>query len=219
MKTRSWLLVILGVVLVIWAYPFIVARVSFDSKITISDLLTFLALIAGPIIAVQLTEFLRRRETVRTQQVRIFRTLMATRTAPQVMPHVEALNVLDIDFRPSVTREAKVIERRRIYALHLNDKSYQADAWERKREELLSELLFEISECLGYNYKLSEIKANGYWPERYRQADADQLETQRLWLEILRDKHKLPMKAEVTVVPPPPAPESAPPATATPPTP
>ena len=62
------------------------------------ELLTIVAIIIGPILAVQAEKFLQRNRDNRYRRLNIFKTLMATRGSSLSFSHVEALNRIDLEF-------------------------------------------------------------------------------------------------------------------------
>lgn len=106
----------------------------------------------GPVLAVALTlGFTYWRETSGEKQSRrlaVFRTLMATRRVGISPDHVNAINLVEVDFYGCKAVEAEW----KIYKNHLNDNSRPEDeAWRRTKEKLLSKLLFEIAKVLKFN--------------------------------------------------------------------
>ena len=165
------------------------------------------ALFFGPIVAVQLTEYLRKSEDAKKRKVHIFRTLMATRSANLIYAHIEALNLVEIEFHSSLAQERKVVDCWRLYLAHLNDHNYvkqSADAWAKRKNDLLIDLLYEMSIALGYSYDKSQIQNGAYYPQGYSNAENENAETRKLWLEVLRGQRQFPMKAEVYTNQPPP---------------
>ena len=62
-----------------------------------TDWITVLAIIAGPILAVQAQKWVKRvRE--KNQRLWVFKRLMTTRGATVSPGHVEALNAIDLEF-------------------------------------------------------------------------------------------------------------------------
>jgi hypothetical protein len=57
--------------------------------------------------------------------------------------------------------------------------------------------------AVGYSFDKSQIKAGAYYPGGYSDAEVDQLEARKLWLEVLRGQRPLPMRAEVFAAPQP----------------
>jgi hypothetical protein len=66
--------------------------------VSLSDSLTVLAIVIGPIAAVAITRWLNDRRDQRNRRMDIFRTLMRTRRSPMSPDHVGALNLIEIEF-------------------------------------------------------------------------------------------------------------------------
>lgn len=64
----------------------------------LNDVLTIVAIILGPSLAVWVTRWLDDRRFKRQRKMDIFRTLMSTRSTPLDVYHVSALNLIEIDF-------------------------------------------------------------------------------------------------------------------------
>ena len=166
----------------------ILQYMTLDTTIKVTDLITIGALIIGPILAVQITEFLRKQEAERRRRVHIFRTLMATRRTNLDPKHVEALNLVEFEFRPRGHR--KVVDSLKLYIVHLNT-PWEAQFWESRRNELLAKLLYEMSECLGYNYDQAQIQTGAYSPSGWTTTSGENEEQRKLWLEVLRGQRTL----------------------------
>ncbi len=177
-----------------------------------TDIAIVIATLLGPFLAVYVTEQQRKKAEVRNRKVHIFRTLMATRSACLAGSHIEALNLVEVEFDSSRRQERAVVDSWRMYLAHLNDSNYPADSWEARRSDLLLELLYAMSLELGYSYDKSQIKTGTYYPRGYGEAENDHLQTRKLWLEVLKGERALPMKAEVYTNQQQPAPASPPPA-------
>lgn len=168
----------------------------FDWTVKITDLVMIVAIFAGPFLAVYVTERQRKRADIRNRKIHIFRTLMATRSAPLVGAHVEALNLLEVEFDPSRSQERGVVDCWRLYLAHLNDRNYPLEAWVLRKSELLIDLLYTMSVSLGYSYDKSQIKTATYYPQGYGEVEQELTESRKLWLEILRGKKQLPITTE-----------------------
>jgi hypothetical protein len=188
------------------------AIVQFDWTIRVTDIVMILALIMGPVIAVQIAEYIRKKDEAKKRKIRVFQTLMATRTASLAAKHIDALNLVEIEFHSLLAEDRKVVDRLKLYKLHLEDATYlkqSQEAWTNRKDELLIDLLYEMSVALGYSFDKSQMKSRAYYPQGYVDAEKENLETRKLWLEILKGQRQLPMKAEVYTNQPP---ASAPPA-------
>ena len=64
----------------------------------LTDILTVAAIFLGPIVAVRLTRYLDDRKETRGRKIHIFKVLMATRGTALSPMHVEALNLIDLEF-------------------------------------------------------------------------------------------------------------------------
>ncbi len=147
----------------------------------------------GPIVAVQLTEYLRNKKDSKNRKVYIFRTLMATRSAPLAAMHIEALNLVELEFQVAPHQATTVVASGRLYMDHLRSSQYPKDMWETRRVELLVDLLYEMSKALDYSFDKVQIKAGSYYPSAYGETDEDNYKTRKLWLEILEAKRFLPV--------------------------
>lgn len=171
---------------------------TWDWTIKITDIIMVIAIFAGPIIAVRITEKLRLSKDSRNRKVHIFRNLMATRSAPLAAMHIEALNLVELEFQAVPHPSAFVVAAARLYMDHLRDSQYPKDMWGSRKSELLVDLLYEMSKALDYNFDKVQIKAGSYYPSAYGETDEDNYKTRKLWLEILEAKRLLPIASILT---------------------
>lgn len=125
-----------------------------------------IAIILGPIVAIYIAEKLRKNEDKKNRKVHIYKTLMATRTANLSFQHVEALNLVETEFSSGNKNDNDVISAWKLYLSHLNDKNYSQDFLGSRRHDLLVDLLYQMSQALGYNHDKAAIKAGSYYPPR-----------------------------------------------------
>jgi hypothetical protein len=64
---------------------------AFNFWMLILTAVTILAILAGPILAIQVDRWISKRESVRRRKNAIFETLMTTRATAMVLDHVRAL--------------------------------------------------------------------------------------------------------------------------------
>lgn len=147
---------------------------TIDWTIKITDLVVVACVLASPLLAVQVTEWIRRHQEMRSRKLHLFRTLMSTRASTLAPTHVEALNLIDIEFDGKNQKEKKIVESWKLYHSHLFDRSYQPEAWENRRSELLVELLHEMAVLLGYDFDKSHIKNSSYYPRGLGEAEQEQ---------------------------------------------
>jgi hypothetical protein len=86
-----------------------VEQISFFG-IRLEGWLTLIAVIVGPVLAVQAQKYIERRREERIRKVFLFRELMATRAARLSQRHVEALNLIDLEYNQTKSKERAVHE-------------------------------------------------------------------------------------------------------------
>ena len=124
---------------------------------TISDWLVIAAVIVGPILAVQIQKFIENRKAIKDRKMQIFRTLMATRATPLAPLHVEALNMIDIEFYKDKTIVGAwklLLDNFGNYPKDPKEQNYQTrlTSSAERSSELLSDLLYEMAKALNYDF-------------------------------------------------------------------
>ncbi|WID96999.1 hypothetical protein QO058_01560 [Bosea vestrisii] len=170
-----------------------------------SDWIIAFATIAGPILAVQAQKYLERWQSRRQQKIEIFYALMGTRATRLAVAHVQALNRIELEFRPRrldwlfykrAAKDKNVIEAWRIYARHLNTSSDEnnAVAWARDGMGHFYELLFKISQALGYDYQKSELMQGAYHPQGHGETEQLQHELLANAVKVVKGETSLAMR-------------------------
>ena len=103
-------------------------KISMLEQIKISEWIMVGAVSVAPLLAVQVQKYLEILRERRSRKVNVFQTLMATRAARVSAAHVQALNMIDIEFYGRRifwfvfrTRSEKgILEAWKIYLDHLN---------------------------------------------------------------------------------------------------
>lgn len=166
----------------------------------IQDWLMILAVLAGPIIAVQLTRYVDSRKEQRDRKLQIFKTLMATRAYTISPQHVEALNRIDLEFSNKHKKERNVVYAWKEYLDLLGNKDIPQDQWTTKRIELLVDLLHCMAQVLNYEFDKTHIKNSAYAPVAHGDIEEQQAAVRKGVIDILEGKRVLPMY--VTNLPP-----------------
>lgn len=166
---------------------------------TLTEILIILATALSPLIAVQVTRYLDDRNEERGRKLQVFKTLMATRAYNISLGHVEALNRIDLEFSEKRPKEKAVLDQWQQYLDHLGDKQLTGEPWNRKRVELLVDLLHVMGKALGYDFNKTRIKNGTYSPTAHGRVEFEQERLRELLLELLEGKRSLPM--EVTKIP------------------
>lgn len=146
-----------------------------------------IAAIAGPIIAVVITRMSDERKEISARRMDIFRTLMRTRKLPIHYEHVGALNLIEIEF----AKDPKVISAWKEYFQKLNvhmppnapQKSF--DDLVDQRQKLLTKLIFEMSQVLGFKLEQLDILDGNYIPQGWSDEETEQRIIRRSLIQVL----------------------------------
>lgn len=147
------------------------------------------ALLFSPLIAVQVTERLRRRSEKVSRQRLIFTTLMRTRAYRLAPDHVQALNSIDAEFY----EEKAVIDAWRAHLDHLNTDS-KAEGWAARTDELFLNLLSALSEHLGYSFDRAVLKGTSYFPMGHGEFEKEQNAIRKGLVDVLAGARALPVE-------------------------
>lgn len=159
------------------------------------EILTLVAIILGPIIAVQLQKYLDRNREIRNRKLDIFKMLMASRGATLSAPHVEALNRIDLEFSGN-KKYNKVIEAWKEYFDNLCikvDTDETLTIWSVRNEELRANLLYEMGQSLGYAFDKVLIKRNVYSPIGHERIERENELIRKGLLDVLNLETAIPM--------------------------
>ena len=153
----------------------------FEILLIVSNCLTIIAIIAGPVMAVWVGIFLNDRKERRDRRLRVFETLMATRGAGLSLDHVRALNMIDLTFDGKESTDKGVLNAWKGYfnILHkfphqdgsMNDGEWNIHVanWNERRDDSLAKLLHRMANALGYDFfDKVYIKNNSYNPVAYK---------------------------------------------------
>jgi hypothetical protein len=157
--------------------------------------ISLLAILVSPLLAVQVTEYLRSRRDMRDRRLYVFRTLMATRAAGLDPQHVAALNMIDVEFYGSDRNSRAVLEACRLYLEHHNRSTVTSDTWSEKREELLIDLLQKMGASLGYEMDKVSIRNTSYFPRGYGDYQYEWQLVRKYLVALLEGKRWIPVFA------------------------
>lgn len=170
---------------------------------TCLEWLTLIAILLGPIFAVQVQKFLEKGQEKRARRLKIFRTLMSTRATPLVQARIEALNLIDIEFQGSNEKDKQVLSQWKICLDHLNnglsdpsaaDYQNKLSIWSAKLEELNGTLLQKIGQSLGYDFDEVQIKRGAYNPKAHGDIEQENQQLRKGFIELLSEKRSLHVK-------------------------
>ncbi|OGX19817.1 MAG: hypothetical protein A3K83_00165 [Omnitrophica WOR_2 bacterium RBG_13_44_8b] len=166
---------------------------------TISDWLVIAAIVIAPILAVQIQKFIESKKEKRARKMQIFRALMATRATPLYPQHVEALNMIDIEFfeNKKITDAWKLLlDNFANYPKDPKDTNYQAqlNSSMEKSTDLLVDLLYEMAKHLNYKFDKVHIKRGAYIPKGHADYILDQEFIRRALVGVLLGQVPIPIK-------------------------
>jgi hypothetical protein len=177
-------------------------------------IVNILAILLAPIIAIQVSQWLSRKKEAENRKMEIFRNLMATRATGLSPVHVEALNKIDIEFSQNDAKTKAVFEAWKEYRDHLyiattlkredEDKEGWTN-WNSKKEDLLVELLHEMSIRMRFNFDKVHIKRGHYYPKGYVDIETEQRIIRQGLADIFQHKAAFPILAFIAGEPPKPS--------------
>jgi hypothetical protein len=158
---------------------------SAEGVLWATGLMSVGAIIAAPIIALEVQRRLEANRARRERREVIFKALWVNRRRQFWVARVDALNMIDVEF----FGEKKVLDAWDDLRAHyfkqdhpgLNNEQIFAE-----REEKFATLLFEISQVLGYPFGRTQIRDNIYRPELHGKFDEIEFETRSRVLDLLR---------------------------------
>lgn len=140
------------------------------------DIIMTAAVIIGPILAVQIQKTLEQFRERKQSRLSIFRTLMSTRAQRLHREHVQALNMIDIEFygrkipiikiRYQTNKEQTVTHAWKSYNSHLNKIQDYPDIniWISKSDDLFTDLLYALSQAMNYDFDKVQLRRDCYRP-------------------------------------------------------
>ncbi|WP_296650411.1 DUF6680 family protein [Paraburkholderia sp.] len=150
-----------------------------------------LATFFGPIAALLITFARDARTQKYNRRFWVFRTLMATRRIGISNDHVNALNLIEVDFYKCKNVEAAW----KSYLGHLNDVRAQEDqaAWGETKERRLAELLFEMAKVLKFDMPALDLFKGGYAPQGWAHKESRQGELLDFFHEMRLGEKEFPI--------------------------
>lgn len=140
-----------------------------------------LALIVGPIAAVQAQRKVDEHKQERERRLALFRTLMATRISRAADPrHTEALNLVEIEFY----RDKRVVDAWREYMNHLSLEP-TIEGWNLTWTNLFVDLLYEMAQALRFKQIDKTRIRQAYAPRLYAELDRDQTAIRKGLVRVL----------------------------------
>lgn len=169
------------------------------------DIVMTIAVIAGPILAVQAQKALEKLREKKQSQLYIFRTLMSTRAQRLHREHVQALNMIDIEFygrkipclkiRYQTKKEQAITHAWKIYNSHLNKIHDFPDIniWISKSEDLFTDLLYALSQAMNYDFDKVQLQRDCYRPIAHGDLETTQANILKGLEKVFSGENAIPM--------------------------
>jgi hypothetical protein len=172
---------------------------------TLANGLMIVAVLIAPFAAVWAQRKLDALREQRLRKLGVFKTLMATRGTPLSVEHVQALNMIELEFADKSTKDQRVRDAWREYLDHLDspfprdgdDLTARQEAWSGKAQGFLAELLKRMGDELGYALNAVQVKRGAYTPQAHGFAELELQIIRSALAEWLAGKHPV----QVSVVP------------------
>ena len=154
---------------------------------------TAIAAIAGPVIAVWITRMSDDRKEIQGRRMEIFRTLMRTRKMPVHFDHVGALNLIEIEF----SGDAPVIVAWKEYLKVLSDPippetdDVGHTQLRQRRDASLTKLISSIAKILKFKVEQMDIFEGNYVPQGWLDDDWEQKLTRKILIDVLSGRRPI----------------------------
>lgn len=154
------------------------------------------ATLLGPILAVQVQKFLERGRVKKDRQLAIFRTLMATRAVDVSPAHVEALNAVPVEFYGKGGKLRAINDAWKIYFDHHTVQGPPSEVWVQTKRTLFVDLLYLMSEYLGYSFSKAQLKSDIYHPQAHLDFETENALIRERTIALLKGEISLPMSVK-----------------------
>ena len=161
------------------------------------NLLTIIALVSGPIIALQIQRKLDREREAKNRKLWVFKTLMSLRATTLAPSWVQALNLIDVEFNSDDEKEKAVRNAWKVLLDHYvdltNAKDPGSDTLVERGTNLRANLLMAMGRCLGYDFDEVLVKKGSYYATGLGNVEAEQHALRRGLLNVLSGKGRIPV--------------------------
>jgi hypothetical protein len=139
---------------------------------------------------------LQLKKEARDRRMHVFTTLMATRGNALHYRHVEALNLIDVEFSEPSERDIRDAWKKYLdhLGIRLPDETQEPNEarrrdiqnqHEERRKDYLAELLQKMGIRLGYNFDFTYLKGRAYYPEGHGKMVEEESAVRRGLIEVL----------------------------------
>lgn len=156
------------------------------------ELLTLIAILAGPAIGAKIAQRMEDQRQKRQEKIGILTELLRTSqgTARESPEHVSALNLIRLVFHG----EKAVIDAYERYMRYLNDtppEEQEIEGVALKGQERFLDLLDALASTLGYSFNKTDLEKSSYAPKGWQADSRAQRENMALQSALLRGERPL----------------------------
>jgi hypothetical protein len=163
----------------------ILFRVTETTALWLTGIVSAVAIIAAPMIALAVQRRLDQEKEARVRKQQIFQALWTNRRRPFWIARVDALNLIDVEFF-GISTVQDAWQDLRAHYFQQEFPGLNQQQIDREREEKFATLLYQISEVLGYKFSRTDIRDNIYRPQLHTTADEIEFETRSRVLALLK---------------------------------
>lgn len=168
-------------------------------NVSMFDVLTLIAILIGPIAAVVVTRQLDNRNATYARRYQVFRDLVRTRSAKLSPEHVNALNLVEIEFS-QYTRVKGSWSR---YMDSLSSRVPMTEATSNdhllRRDQLFIKLVQDIANVLGMRHvDITDVMTTNYYPQGWQTDEEEQRQLRQLLISFLSGNHPIPVRLHDT---------------------
>jgi hypothetical protein len=160
----------------------------------LKDWINVIAILLSPLIAFQISKCFESWQETKQRKLNIFKTLMATRGKRVSHQHIEALNMIDLEFSENNNQEKLVTEAWKKYLNQLGKPDYFLESGLKEGDKLFINLLYEMSKCFSYKFNEVHIENSVYSPKGHGDNDLAFVTLREKLMKICLGEDSIPMK-------------------------
>jgi hypothetical protein len=166
-----------------------------DKPAIVLGIITIIAIILGPIAALEVQRRLDKGREAKNRKLWIFKTLMSFRATALAPQFVQALNLIDVEFDNKNEQEKAVRTAWKILLDHFGElaKPNQPADINEKTATLTTNLLIAMGKSLGYDFDEVQIKKGAYYPMGLGNVEQEQHAVRRGILDVLQGRRRVPV--------------------------
>lgn len=157
------------------------------------DVLTIIALIGGPVLAVLITRYCDGKREANRRKWEIFKNLMCYRKLPLSQGFVSTLNLLEVEFHDDKAVLAAWKSMYKHFHKEVPTEDHRKKNFYDEQEKLRVELLQKVAQSLGIKLDSLDMFHSGYAPQGWNWDEAEQLQMRKKLDEVLEGTRLLPV--------------------------